>query len=310
MKNPRRAFTLIEVLVASAVLILILGFLLAAVNQTSRVWRRSSDTIDAFQSARDAFDLITRRLSTATLGTYWDYQYDMSGFPRSYRRESDLQFKCDPPGVAGTSGSIFFQTYDGYTKDPANYGGMSGLLNDCGFYIAYSGDADWRPPPAAGLEESHRYRLMQRVLPTEDMASIKKETGWNNPAPEDVPVGENIIAMVFRPARSSRDAAAAFPGGFSYDSRQGATTDPQPETANQLPPLVEVAMVAIDTKSAQRLAGASEPPVITGALNGKFLDPDDLDDDLKAIVDDLADAGVTARVFRTMVPIHASRWSD
>ncbi len=41
-----------EMLVASAVLVMMLGLVLSIVNQTSSVWRTSSQKIAAFQGAR------------------------------------------------------------------------------------------------------------------------------------------------------------------------------------------------------------------------------------------------------------------
>lgn len=322
MKSTNRGFTLIEVLVASAVLLLILGFLLTTVSQTSRVWRHSSDTIEAFQSAREAFDLITRKLSSATLNTYWDYQYKevpgIGSYPSGYRRESDLHFQTGP-GLAGDSHTAFFQTFDGYTQDPADYGGMTQLLNDCGFYVLYSGDGSWRPPTASGMPETYRHRLMQFTKPTEDMewdhdteqGHEMGQPGDANFAEANTPIGENVIAIAFLPKHFTANGSEAFGGGFSYDSRQGADNDPQPATANQLPPLIEVVLVAIDAQSAKRLDTGSTPPAeITAALSGRLQSPGQLDNDLQGIQNDLAEKGITARIFRATVPIQASRWSE
>ena len=62
-----RAFTLVELLTAMAVFMLILVVLFSAISQTSSVLRQSTTRIEAFQSARMGFYLLTRSLSQATL---------------------------------------------------------------------------------------------------------------------------------------------------------------------------------------------------------------------------------------------------
>jgi len=326
-RSRRKAFTLIELLVASAVLIMMLVFLLSAVVQTSNIWRQSTNTINAFQSAREAFDLITRKVSEATLNPYLAYEYTRVGddqFPTAYRRESDLHF-ITGANLTGTSQAIFFQAPDGNTSNPQSFGGMSKLLNDCGFYLNFGPDTSWRPLPAQSLKANYRYRLLQLNVPTEELGPYSSsDTAWfsaevspssPNYASRNVPIGENIIAIVFLPKRSPLNEAkiGPLPGGFSYNSRDGATASPQPVTANQLPPLVEVVMLAIDEQSASRLEGKFgdvTPPPITAALAGRLLSAEALETDLQDIAADLTAAGIYHRVFRTTIPVSASKWSE
>ncbi len=44
--------------------------ILSALSQVSTTWQRMSDKVDSFQSARLAFDLLSKNLSRATLNTY------------------------------------------------------------------------------------------------------------------------------------------------------------------------------------------------------------------------------------------------
>ncbi len=69
------AFTLVELLAATSVFILLMLMLVTATNQTGEIWRRSSTKIEQFQQARRGFEVMTRRISQATLNTYWDYHY-------------------------------------------------------------------------------------------------------------------------------------------------------------------------------------------------------------------------------------------
>src|ERR1043165_3679421 len=86
------AFTLIEVMVSTSLLAILLMILLGIVNQTSATWRYSVSKVEQFRGARQAFESMTRRLSQATLNTYWDYDPPPPKPPLKYIRQSDLRF--------------------------------------------------------------------------------------------------------------------------------------------------------------------------------------------------------------------------
>src|SRR5262245_32464200 len=93
------AFTLVEVMVSSALLVFIMVLVLSTVEQTQRVWSRAQSKISQFQSARNAYESLTRRLSQATLNTYYrafdqDITTETAAF--AYTRESELQFMTGP----------------------------------------------------------------------------------------------------------------------------------------------------------------------------------------------------------------------
>ena len=73
-----RGFTLVELLVSTAILAIILLVIFSITQQTGRVWKSSQAKIEAFQGARAAFESITRKLGQATLNGYYDY-FDGSG---------------------------------------------------------------------------------------------------------------------------------------------------------------------------------------------------------------------------------------
>lgn len=58
-------FTLIELLVSMVILILLVGLLSAAFNSASKAWLQQERTVDQFQAARTALDLMGRDLSQA-----------------------------------------------------------------------------------------------------------------------------------------------------------------------------------------------------------------------------------------------------
>jgi uncharacterized protein (TIGR02599 family) len=100
-------FTLVELLVSTAVIALLMLILIQVTNNISSAWRATTEKVEKFQEARDGFEAMTRRISQATLNTYWDY-YNVAGvpinqaanpgsfLPFSYGRQSDLRFICGP----------------------------------------------------------------------------------------------------------------------------------------------------------------------------------------------------------------------
>jgi prepilin-type N-terminal cleavage/methylation domain-containing protein len=76
--SPRSGFTILEVLVASTVLVILLGIMLTVVDSARNMHRRSMATIKAFREGRQALDVVSTALSQATLNTYLDY-VDSSG---------------------------------------------------------------------------------------------------------------------------------------------------------------------------------------------------------------------------------------
>src|SRR5258708_20794096 len=66
-------FTLVELMVSTVMIGLIMLVLVGMTNQTSQTWRNATEKIEKFQSARDGFESMTRKLSQATLNTNWDY---------------------------------------------------------------------------------------------------------------------------------------------------------------------------------------------------------------------------------------------
>ncbi len=166
-----RGFSLIELLVSMAVFAIIMLLLFQTISSSSALWTRTTGKVQAFQSARAAFEAMTRNLSQATLQNYYGYT-DSSGnpvplinpsfklssgnelrrnqVPTKYLRSSELHFvagKADAllaeAGESGleTSGdAVFFQAPIGFSSD--TYQLHPSMLNVCGYYVQFERDDD------------------------------------------------------------------------------------------------------------------------------------------------------------------------
>jgi len=166
------------------------------------------------------------------------------------------------------------------------------------------------------------------------------KTAVNASSSPSRPVAENIIALILTPRLSKSDELAynKANGGssnpdisplaplYSFDSTKvknsGVTVSDakalkQINPKNQLPPVIQVTMVAIDEVSASRLrldAGKSD----IFKLSGKFTDTSKYTADLvvkpgaaadASLENTLIDKKVSYRFFTTNIPIRAAKWS-
>lgn len=351
----RHGFTLVELLVAVAVLLIIMGILLSVTTQTTKLWRSTTAKMEQFRAARDAFEEITRHLSQATLNTYWDY--DNAAAPTRYMRQSELRFISGNMGtLAGTPPSskqwptqgMFFQAPLGFSEQTSTLG-LENLLNTWGYYIEFGDDSATRPeiitPTTAPLR--YRYRLMELMEPSESLTLYKYTSGiglfqggkpnnplyvsWVSSTPPSAPpagytgkewfttplnagtshvLADNIIALVILPKLSQADdsTGTTLAPTYSYDStatNSNAAINPK----NQLPPVVDVAMVAIDESSAIRLAQTHGTTMPDFGQGGLFTDATKMDADLKNLQNTLIAQHVTFHVFTTNVAIKGAKWS-
>ncbi len=297
----RQAFTLVEMMVAIAVFLLMMAVIAGVMSQTRSTVHAASANIDLYQAARLGFDEIAQTLSHATLNTYWDY--DNAAAPTNYVRKSDLQFLVSRQA---DSLGVFFEAPRAYSAN-AGYNQTTGLLNAIGYYVEYGNDTPFRPAHVATVR--WRYRLMEALQPTESLAVFSTPgSTWTDAVKAlEWPLADNVIALILWPRLSSRDDATGtkISTDYTYDSRGSVSLQ-----LSQLPPAVQVTLVAISESSALRLNMGSTPPAaIEGALLGKFQDATQYATDLAALEGALDAARVEYREFTTSVPIRESKWS-
>jgi len=351
-RREPQAFTLIELLVAMVVTLIIIAIMLAVFNQASLTMRTATAKINAFQSAQAGFDIMTQRLSDATLNTYLDY--DSVTAPTTYLRRSDLDFyigqngntflpTLSPAANANSGHSIYFQAPEGYSNGSTAYANTSGMLNACGYFIEFGPDTTYRPTlftSGVTIQPRYRYRLMQAIQSTEyngiytdvEGISVESSPAWilplNNMA---LPIAENVIALIIWPREDpSLDLIGnVLSTDYQYNSRQGFPTTaaagtPAAYQAEQLPPILQLTIVAIDEVSAIRLQkGTTAPAVIEAALTGGTENPPangaglfktasatQYASDMASLENNLNACHIRNQVLTASVALRESKWSS
>ncbi len=330
-----RAFSLLEILVAMAILSLVLLTVTAITNQVIVVSKSASAKIEAFKTARASFETMTRAISQATLNTYYDYYNssyqrrtasNASTFaPALYGRHSELEFVTGKNLVSSprpqVTHSIFFQCPLGYTKDSTDYAKLRSTLNAAGFYMEFYNDTDERPsfllsilnPPPVRW----RYRLMQFLQATESL-SIYKATNhsWftdpiSLPRQSTRVMAENIVACVICPKLNTDTTSSTISPDYEYQSRATWSSGKQPAMMHQLPPLVEVVLVAVDEVSISRIQGTSTTaPDLGFNYASIFQAASQLETDLATVSQALNARHVNYRIFRTRVGLKGAKWEQ
>jgi uncharacterized protein (TIGR02599 family) len=331
--RPLSGFSLVELMVASAILAVMMGLISLAIRQMAGGIKTSTAKVDAFQSARTGFEAVSRTLGVATLNTYWDY-FNSSRQPRSaanastfqpatYGRQSDLHFLITNNFFTTTNTltpvghSVFFQAPLGYFTNTSSTN-PPGSLNPCGFFVAYGNDPT--KPNLTGINDRPRFRLYQ-WLPSSESLTVASSSGritnsaWVTPTNGVRPLAENIIAFVIRVPSTNSSGYSTNATNYGWDSLSAWTTGNQPAQMHQLPPLVNVTMVAVEEAAVNRLAGTAATSAAASSAMGitnfstLFTDEAQYDADLLRLETALSGKNIPYRTFTTTVPLRGIRWS-
>lgn len=148
MKALRRAFTLIELMVAMAVLAVLVVMLLGLVDSASKLWRANESRVDAYRETRAALNIIRRDMDKALAGTN-----------TNFFRANDLAYVylADAEKDTNYAGALFFLTaLPANAQQPnANNSGICQV----GYFLGY-GKTTMSPDNAGGASMNlYRYFL-------------------------------------------------------------------------------------------------------------------------------------------------------
>lgn len=339
--KPRAAlgFSLVELMVSMAVLGVLMLIMTQVIGQVQETWTRSRSKVSQFREARVAFELITRNLSQATLNPYWGYADSTTEYkgiadaPNRYARLSDLRFVTGRASTLLTGGSkpghcSFFVAPVGFHVN-SDYDGLKSLLTTMGYFVSSVSDATTIPPFLAGrIPEATRFRLMEFRQPAEMNPIYAVQSGsasasawlsnWlaearNDDSPYLNTIADNVIALILSPRLAPEAGLAeadetSIAADYTYDSMNQTNA----ATLNQMPPLVQVTMVAIDEPSAKRLTnfGSGAMPDLLGQSGAAFSTASRYESDLEDLEDYLTQQRIQYRVFTTTVAIRTAKWSS
>jgi uncharacterized protein (TIGR02599 family) len=209
--NPRKsvtsAFTLMELLVAMAILGILLVAVSISLQGVQSAWRLTRSAVRENLEGRRALETVVTNLSRATLHQRWvpnlDPNNNPSAIPTALLPESDLHFVSGPsrillPGVRyGIGHSAFFQGpfgFPGSTRDIQSnpdtplYQTLPHTLSAWGYYVEFGLDPtelpnfltttrQGRPAPP----RKHRFRLMEYRQPAHELPLFVQPDGYPKP---------------------------------------------------------------------------------------------------------------------------------
>jgi prepilin-type N-terminal cleavage/methylation domain-containing protein len=128
-RRAKRAFTLIEILVATVIMVIMVGLVIQITSEVLNVWNRSSGKLSANAEARIAMDLLTQDLETAVLrnnGKQW------------LRVEAPVD-----PGGPYTDQTVALKLFSpALDRDQAEAGDICGIAYELNYGGSYAGADD------------------------------------------------------------------------------------------------------------------------------------------------------------------------
>ena len=261
-----RGFTLVELLVSMATLIGLMAMLVSLSSQTGRLWSEGDSRNQQRSNGRALLQFIARELRMSAIPASSSQLISAGATvpPANLQMIANLpdDSDCDtviPAGLLNPHG-IFWQV-------PTGREGGRGDIACVGYFIRWN-----TPQPGVAQPELCRY-----YVDSSDAANYLiynndsgKPVNWLSNISTIAPgspgnykgwFADNVIALWVRvldasgnPITTTADGQK-FNGGYGFDSRLGFTdSNGVVHPAPALPPVVEIALVTIETSAAQQIA--------------------------------------------------------
>lgn len=201
----RAGFTLLEMIVAMAVVAAAMVVVVQAMGRVQSTWSETSAKVREAMDARAGMETLTRTLPRAVLDPRW--AMDQDGYSPSLQRDSDLHFVSGPAAtllsspVNMTGHAVFFQTPTGHGvagggtqggAAKAEYDTLPGVLNAWGYFVEFGDD----PAPAPAFlsdprfsrsggqaAKRRRFRLMEFRQPAHELGLFEMKVNGDATVP-------------------------------------------------------------------------------------------------------------------------------
>lgn len=234
--EPVSGFTLLEMLVATAIFMLLMALLVSVVGQFSNIWQASEAQKNRQQAARLIFDRVTRDLEAMT-------------FPLISGATNSLRFLVNPnvSAVPKNPSSAFWQT-------TLTGGTTNGDIADVGYFLRFS-------PNSKGGMRGELCRVQFSPTNSSALVALANKDGWpvataiNDLAPAtdsaatNAPKGvlaDNVLGLWFKVYSGTNEMYPAGNLTMAYDSRTNTGASVKPTS-------VEVAVAMSDARTMQRV---------------------------------------------------------
>ena len=250
------AFTLVELLVATAILSLLLVVLAQAASMVANVWTSGNGRVERRQSGRAVVDFIARELKGATL----------PADAGAMASRPNLQFLVNPPSVP----TAFCQPHALFWQAPVAFDTSKGNMAELGYFVRWSGGRAslcrlFLEPGSPsyfiytpGRQDSWvNEQVLNEAAPADNsQASGGVSNGYRGLFAENV-IGFWVRCLDAKGAAVSNLPARAFDSRLPYLSTDSAGV-PVTVKAPALPSSVEISLVVLDSKTADYLAGSAQ----------------------------------------------------
>jgi hypothetical protein len=286
-----RGFTLLELLVATAVFIGLALILVSIAASLSSSWQLGIAHNERRSSALAAFSRMARDLRFASLSS------DPSA--------TNFQLVINPAKVGGS----YLLPQAAFWQAPVASDRSRGNMALVGYFVQWVKEADGSVPKLCRLLVDSNYQ-MQKPSDFVSDALIASNAPATKASGYAGQLAENVLGLWIRPLDQRKDPilndakAEAFPSG-QFDSGRGYTVgltnaSGTPETkvfAPALPASLEVVVVAVDARTAKRLSGDEKPDARTADMRA------DVDAFYNKLPQEIKQG---ARIYRTVIDLHSA----
>jgi prepilin-type N-terminal cleavage/methylation domain-containing protein len=253
------SFSLVEMLVALAILSIIVVVLLSVITSLMSTWQLGQARNERRTVGRDALERMARDLRLASM-------------PLSKSNATNLEFVVNPAGVSSTyelPQAVFWQA------PVASDGGINGNLAIVGYFVQWINGAPSLTRVLINPSMTTSYTIYSNPTWMSD-ALIQLNAPATASSGYAGLMAENVLGLwvqALDPQGNPIQQSAGF-AGENFDSRLPYAytntvygTQPNTNVAPVLPASVQIAIVIIDSRTAKRLTGVNpkeKPSAITG----------------------------------------------